>query len=60
MVSVIDKETREPVARAFFIHDGDTLAYTSLQGIAKASLVFALASFVGSPLAAPSVDLLTR
>ena len=34
MVSVIDKETREPVARAFFIHDGDTLAYTSLQGIA--------------------------
>ena len=34
MISVIDTDTRDPVARAFFIHDGDTLAYTSLQGIA--------------------------
>lgn len=34
MISVTDKETHEPVARAFFIHDGDTLTYTSPQGIA--------------------------
>ena len=34
MVSVIDKDTREPVARAAFTQNGDTIAYTSLQGIA--------------------------
>ena len=34
MVSVIDKDTREPVARATFTQNGDTIAYTSLQGIA--------------------------
>lgn len=34
MVSVIDKDTREPVARAAFTHNGDTITYTSLQGIA--------------------------
>lgn len=33
-VSVIDKDTRDPVPRVFFIHEGDTIAYTSLQGIA--------------------------
>lgn len=34
MVSVIDEDTREPVARAAFTHNGDTLTYTSPQGIA--------------------------
>ena len=34
MVSVIDKDTREPVARAAFTQNGDTIAYTSLQGLA--------------------------
>ena len=34
MVSVIDEDTREPVARAAFTHNGDTITYTSLQGIA--------------------------
>ena len=34
MVSVIDKDTREPVARAAFTQNGDTITYTSLQGIA--------------------------
>ena len=34
MVSVIDKDTRGPVARAAFTQNGDTIAYTSLQGIA--------------------------
>lgn len=34
MVSVINKDTREPVARAAFTQNGDTIAYTSLQGIA--------------------------
>ena len=34
MVSVIDEDTREPVARAAFTQNGDTITYTSLQGIA--------------------------
>ena len=34
MVSVIDKDNSDPVAHAFFIHEGDTLTYTSPQGIA--------------------------
>lgn len=34
MVSVIDEDTREPVARAAFTQNGDTLTYTSPQGIA--------------------------
>lgn len=34
MISVTDKDTHDPVARAFFIHEGDTISYTSPQGIA--------------------------
>ena len=34
MISVIDQDTRNPIWRALFIHDGDTLAYTSPEGIA--------------------------
>ena len=34
IVSVIDEDTREPVARAAFTQNGDTITYTSLQGIA--------------------------
>lgn len=34
MISVIDTDTREPVAYAAFSQNGDTIAYTSLQGIA--------------------------
>jgi len=34
MVSVIDHDTRKPIWRAYFIHDGDTIAYTSPEGIA--------------------------
>ena len=34
MVGVIDEDTREPVARAAFTQNGDTITYTSLQGIA--------------------------
>lgn len=34
MISVIDQDTRNPIWRAYFIHDGDTIAYTSPEGIA--------------------------
>ena len=34
IVSVIDEDTREPVARVAFTQNGDTITYTSLQGIA--------------------------
>jgi hypothetical protein len=34
MISVIDTDTRDPVAYAAFSQNGDTIAYTSLQGIA--------------------------
>ena len=34
MISVIDQDTRNPIWRALFIHDGDTIAYTSPEGIA--------------------------
>lgn len=34
MISVIDTDTREPVAYAAFTQNGDTITYTSLQGIA--------------------------
>jgi hypothetical protein len=34
MISVIDHDSRKPVWRAYFILNGDTIAYTSLQGIA--------------------------
>ena len=34
MISVIDIDTRQPVAQAFFIQEGDTIAYTSPQGMA--------------------------
>ena len=34
MISVIDLDTRQPVGRVFFIQNGDTIAYTSPQGIA--------------------------
>ena len=34
MISVIDTDTREPVAYAAFTQNGDTIAYTSIQGIA--------------------------
>ena len=34
MISVIDHDTRNPIWRAYFIHDGDTIAYTSPEGIA--------------------------
>ena len=34
MISVTDKETHEPVPYAAFIQNGDTITYTSLQGIA--------------------------
>ena len=34
MISVIDHDTRKPVWRAFFVQDGDTIAYTSPEGIA--------------------------
>lgn len=34
MISVIDNDTRKPVWRAFFVLDGDTIAYTSPEGIA--------------------------
>lgn len=37
MVSVIDDDTRKPVGRAFFIQSGDTIAYTSPEGIALVS-----------------------
>ena len=34
MISVIDHDTRKPIWRAYFIQDGDTIAYTSPEGIA--------------------------
>lgn len=34
MISVIDTDTHDPVAYAAFSQNGDTIAYTSLQGIA--------------------------
>ena len=34
MISVIDHDTRKPVWRAYFTQDGDTIAYTSPEGIA--------------------------
>lgn len=34
MISVIDLDTRNPICRALFIQDDDTIAYTSPQGIA--------------------------
>ncbi len=34
MISVIDTDTREPVPYVAFTQNGDTIAYTSLQGIA--------------------------
>lgn len=34
MISVIDDDTRQPVCHATFIQDGDTIAYTSPEGIA--------------------------
>ena len=34
MISVIDTDTREPVPYAAFTQNGDTLAYTTLVGIA--------------------------
>ena len=42
MVSVIDEDTREPVARAAFTQNGDTLTYTSPQGIAMVPKVSGL------------------
>ena len=33
MVSVIDNDTHEPVSPALFTQNGDTIAYTSPQGI---------------------------
>ena len=34
MISVVDYDTRDPIGHACFILDGDTIAYTSPQGIA--------------------------
>ena len=34
MISVIDDDTHDPIGNALFILDGDTIAYTSPQGIA--------------------------
>ena len=34
MISVIDNDTHDPIGNALFILDGDTIAYTSPQGIA--------------------------
>lgn len=34
MISVIDHDTRKPVWRAYFVQNGDTIAYTSPEGIA--------------------------
>lgn len=34
MISVIDHDTSNPIWRAYFIHDGDTITYTSPEGIA--------------------------
>ena len=34
MISVIDHDTRKPVWRAYFTQNGDTIAYTSPEGIA--------------------------
>lgn len=34
MISVIDHDSRKPVWRAYFIQNGDTIAYTSPEGIA--------------------------
>ena len=41
MISVIDIDTRQPVAQAFFIQEGDTIAYTSSQGMALVPTSFA-------------------
>ena len=34
MISVIDNDTHDPIGNALFVLDGDTIAYTSPQGIA--------------------------
>ena len=34
MISVIDDDTHDPIGNALFVLDGDTIAYTSPQGIA--------------------------
>lgn len=35
MISVIDDDTHDPIGNALFILDGDTIAYTTPQGIAR-------------------------
>lgn len=34
MISVTDLDSHQPVGRAYFIHNGDTIAYTSPEGLA--------------------------